>query len=153
MSRWGKPRKNKKRIDPRYFLEETTQRDKLDEGWFGFGEKAQWEKDYEAKQAQQDTPTPEITELVKVVLMKKFGAAQGESFSPTVHQSIHWPEWMGQYGEKSEADYTALLGRGWAGGGMITNIFKQLQEEGWMKCDMERRYCNVAGQPGATEIP
>jgi hypothetical protein len=153
MSRWGKPRKNKKRIDPRYFLEETTQRDKLDEGWFGFGEKSQAIKDIEARQAQRDTPTPEITELVKVVLMKKFEADQGGSFNPTLHQVIHWPEWMGQYGEKSEDDYRALLGRGWAGGGMITNIFKQLQEEGWMKCDMERRYCNVAGQPGATEIP
>ena len=31
MSRWGKPKKNVKRIDPRYFLDETTHRDQLDE--------------------------------------------------------------------------------------------------------------------------
>jgi len=35
MSRWGKPRKNKKFIDPRYFLDETAHRDEINEifGW------------------------------------------------------------------------------------------------------------------------
>ena len=41
MSRWGKPKKNVKRIDPRYFLDETTHRDQLDEIWpFSSKEKA-----------------------------------------------------------------------------------------------------------------
>ena len=33
MSRWGKPRKNVKRIDPRYFMDEKTEA--LEEGFFG----------------------------------------------------------------------------------------------------------------------
>ena len=54
--RYGKPTKNKKRIDPRYFLEETTNRDQLEEE-FPWISSQQWD-------AIEDQSLPSLAEYV-----------------------------------------------------------------------------------------
>ena len=54
MSRWGKPTKNKRRIDPRYHLSESAKREEVNELFGMFGKKKQPQQS-DASQSEEET--------------------------------------------------------------------------------------------------